>query len=339
MRLGIIGLGFGRYVLLPAARRITGVEVSALCGTDMGRAREWARTLGVPEAFDDSRALLDANAADAILIATTPAAQPEIALEALARRVPVLLSKPLAPSLAEARAVADAAERSQTVAMMDFLFPEIPAWQRCRELVAEGAIGEVRHAVVTWLLESYDVRQGLRTWKTDAGAGGGATRFFGSHLMYNLEWLLGAVRSVRGATESARDLNLPGDTLATFLFEMHSGATVSATISNAATGASDHTWRLFGSRGALELSTSSSDFVRGFRLRATGGTNGDVTPADFAREPSEDARVPLMEAIIRRFLRAVENRVTERPSVADGVRVHLLLEACARAAGRDAVTV
>jgi predicted dehydrogenase len=101
---------------------------------------------------------------------------------------------------------------------MDFIFPELPAWRRCRELLADGAIGRVHHAAITWLFESYDHRAGIKTWKTDRASGGGVTSHFGSHLIYNLEWMLGPVEHLGAAGGTPASLGETGDSMMNVLF-------------------------------------------------------------------------------------------------------------------------
>ena len=48
MRVGVVGLGFGAAVHVPALRRLEGVEVVALAGSNRAGAEEAAAAAGVP---------------------------------------------------------------------------------------------------------------------------------------------------------------------------------------------------------------------------------------------------------------------------------------------------
>ncbi len=78
---------------------------------------------------------------DAVVIATPASTHVELALAALAADKHVLIEKPLARSLADARRVADAAMRSHRTAMVGHLMVYHPAVRRLRELLRSGALG------------------------------------------------------------------------------------------------------------------------------------------------------------------------------------------------------
>ena len=83
------------------------------------------------------------------------------------------------------------------VHVIDFMFPEVEAWQQARALLDEGAIGRLTHFAYTWRIETYASRTGADTWKTRTIEGGGALGNFGSHVFYNIEWLLEPVTRLR----------------------------------------------------------------------------------------------------------------------------------------------
>jgi predicted dehydrogenase len=110
IRVGLIGAG-------PWARAVTGPVFAA--GPETTLSGVWSRTpanaaevaadLGV-EAFAEVDALLDAS--DAVAIAVTPDAQPALAVRAAGAGKPVLLEKPIAADVANARRIVDAVDRA-----------------------------------------------------------------------------------------------------------------------------------------------------------------------------------------------------------------------------------
>jgi predicted dehydrogenase len=109
VRVGLIGAG-------PWARAVTGPVFAAGPETELvgvwsrtaEHAREVASGLGVA-AYEDVDALIVAS--DAVAIAVTPDAQPDLARRAVEAGKSVLLEKPLAADLADAQRLADAIER------------------------------------------------------------------------------------------------------------------------------------------------------------------------------------------------------------------------------------
>ncbi|HEY4141798.1 MAG TPA: Gfo/Idh/MocA family oxidoreductase, partial [Pseudolabrys sp.] len=103
IRLGIVGINYGRLVHLPAFRTDPRCEVVALAGSNAERTAEAATAANVPKSYGNWRALLEDKDIDAVSIATMPALQAEIAIEALKRGKPVFAEKPMASTLTDAR--------------------------------------------------------------------------------------------------------------------------------------------------------------------------------------------------------------------------------------------
>jgi len=118
LRLGIVGAGvFGRYHALKAA---TGSR-SAYAGSydpDQARAQAIASEAG-GLAFDSLDALIAAS--DAVIVASPTRTHAEAALAALGAGRPVLVEKPIAATLPEADAMAEAATRRGLVLQVGHL--------------------------------------------------------------------------------------------------------------------------------------------------------------------------------------------------------------------------
>jgi len=98
---------------------------------------------GIPSTPDFDEVL--ASDVDAVLLATPAATHHDLAMRALESGKHVFVEKPLALTAAEARALAETADRLDRVLMVGHILEYHPAFERLVELVREGAIGEVRH--------------------------------------------------------------------------------------------------------------------------------------------------------------------------------------------------
>jgi len=100
---------------------------------------------GLPEGacFSSLEAALADTDADAVLITAGAAVHAPLALSAVAAGKHVLVEKPFAPTLEGARAVTDAAAAKNRVLMVSQNYRFFPAPWAVRDLVAEGAVGEV----------------------------------------------------------------------------------------------------------------------------------------------------------------------------------------------------
>ncbi len=144
MRIAVIGAGTmgGRY----AARIASGefgadLELAGVADLDLDRAEAVARPTGAP-AFDSAEELLESIRPDAVYIATPDAHHRNPALAAAAARIPFLLEKPLATTVADAQAIADAAHAARIVAEVNFSNRWSPPFIAAKQSIDRGEFGD-----------------------------------------------------------------------------------------------------------------------------------------------------------------------------------------------------
>ena len=104
-----------------------------------------ARELGVPR-LDSLRSLLDGAAGarpDAVIVATPNALHVEQALACIEAGLPVLLEKPVAPSVAEAARLVERARELDARVLVGHHRAHSPIVRRARELVDAGTLGRL----------------------------------------------------------------------------------------------------------------------------------------------------------------------------------------------------
>ncbi len=337
IRIGIVGCNYGRLVQLPAFRLDPRCEVVALAGRDAARTAELANVDGVRLAFGNWEKLVEHPDVDAVVIATSPGAQPAIAIRALALGKPVFAEKPMAADLAGAEAMAQAAAASGRPTMVDFGFCEVLSWRRAKALLDEGAIGRLRHVAVNWNVENYATRMRIRNWKTSGADGGGALGNFVSHSFHYLEWLCGPIVAM-----STRLSGLPDDpvmeTNAAISMAFQSGAAGTIAMSCASYLGSGHRLEFYGEDGTLTLINNTADYMRGFQLSLARRPAGALAPLEIVdpvdlRFPS-DGRIAPVSRLAGGFLDAIENGQPTSVGFAQGLRVQALLDTARRANNR-----
>jgi predicted dehydrogenase len=141
LRVGVVGCGYwgSKHVRVLSALR--SVSEVAVIDPDP-RSRE-----AMLSAFPASRAFPDLEAAlthvDALVVAVPPRNHAEVALKALRHGKHVLVEKPLATSLAEARLLVSEARRSNVVLMVGHTFEFNPAVRELRKRLDRGELGEL----------------------------------------------------------------------------------------------------------------------------------------------------------------------------------------------------
>ena len=332
IRLGIIGSNYGRTVLLPAFRADPRCEVIAMAGSNAERTAALAKEAGVPKAYGDWRALVDDKDVQAIVIATPPSLQSEIAVAALKAGKPVFAEKPMAADLAGARAMLDAAAQSGLPTGIDFNFTRILAWLRAKEMLEAGCVGALRHVTVHWHVESRAIQMRMRNWKTAGGNdGGGVIGNFVSHSFHYLEWFVGPIDGLQ-----ARVAGMPDDpelqaTVAMAL-RYKTGPQVSLSMSCASYAGMGHRIEFFGEDGTLVLHNPTADYMRGFELTYAKrpGALERIAVDDPIDAQYPDGRIAPVSRLANKFFDAIETGKQTAPDFAAGYRVQALIDAAQR---------
>jgi predicted dehydrogenase len=207
------------------------------------------------------------------------------------------------------------------------------AWRKAKVLIDSGAIGRLRHVVVTWNVENQSTKLRLKNWKTSGASGGGALGNLASHSLHYFEWFCGPVSEL-----SARLASLPDDpaleTTVMLSLAFGSGATGSLSVSSAAYLGSGHRLELYGDDGTLVLANSTSDYMRGFTLSHARRPAAVLETVAIDPDPldlkSPDGRIAPVSRLATRFLDAIEARKSVQPGFAEGYRVQVLLDAARR---------
>jgi len=158
-----------------------------------------AEAAGVP-CFADHREMLERVRPAGVIVATPNALHVPVALDCLARGIPVLVEKPVADTVEDARRLAEAQAASGVPVLVGHHRRHNPIVQRARALVQEGRLGRLVavHAQATFLKPDayFDV-----AWRREPG--GGPVLINLIHDIDLLRFLAGEVEAVISATSSA----------------------------------------------------------------------------------------------------------------------------------------
>ena len=227
LRVGIIGTGRAGWCHAMAFSRLPDVAVTALWNRTYSRAERLAAVLARPDIkiFVDWRDLLERGQVDIISITTDPMARKGPFAEALAQNRHVLVEKPLALGLSEAKEMASLARQSRTVTAVSFNWRYSPAYQTSWRAIQEGQIGRLLDIRTVWRMRYNPPFSSGRSWSEMSGA----LREAGSHEFDRVRFLTGwnfksVVCSLRSARERRTDVSVdnptPSDTSALVMAEM-----------------------------------------------------------------------------------------------------------------------
>lgn len=329
VRVGMVGAGRMAAVHASAFRSVAGADLVAVHDVDPERAAALARTSGaaaVPT-IDDL-----VEECDAVLVCTWTSEHEAAVARAVTAGRAVFCEKPLAPSLARARSLTEVVRTAGVVNQVGLPLRWSPTFAVLRHLLADPGNGQILTAT---LHSEAPGRDGFAaSWRGDVTkSGGGMLVEVGFHDIDLLEWLIAPADSVSafvrpGAREGIED-----------------GAAVTLRFGGGAVGALVTVWHDIPRRPqtrALSIVCENARFLvdagTTWSLQVTGPGRRDLT-LDAGELERRAVGLGLPIDAHGAFVRAVEDRVDATPSLADGLRVHQVIDAAYRSASRDGATV
>jgi predicted dehydrogenase len=144
LRWGILGAGSIARKFAEGLTSADGAELTAVGSRQQESADAFGDEFGIPHRHASYQALADDADVDAIYVATPHTLHRENSILCLEAGKAVLCEKPFAINAEQAREAVDVA-RARGVFLMEAMWTRFfPIMYRLRELLAEGAIGEVR---------------------------------------------------------------------------------------------------------------------------------------------------------------------------------------------------
>ena len=191
MRVGVIGCGIVADAShLPGYRKVPGVQVAAVCDTDLAKAEQLAADFGVAHAYLDYREMLARERLDIVSVATPPSVHAEATIASLGSGAHVLCEKPMAMNPAEAEAMIAAAQRADRLLTVGQNFR---CWEGSRLLksrIERGELGHIYYARV--VCSGKMVLAGNDTVLRRELAGGGILFCTAVHPVDLAYWLMGS---------------------------------------------------------------------------------------------------------------------------------------------------
>ena len=352
-------------------------SMTALAGRDADRAGEAARTLGWESSTDDWKSLLQRDDVHVIDVCTPGDTHAEIAIAALEAGKHVLCEKPLANSVNEAKAMADAAAKaaqSGVRSMVGFNYRRVPALALARKFVADGRLGAIRHVRANYLQDFIVDPSFPMMWRLMAErAGSGALGDIGAHIIDLAQFITGdQLSGVSALTETfVKERPLPEGTSAGLAKGSAQGADMGAvTVDDAALflarfnggaiGTFEATRFATGRKNAMRIELNGSEGSLAFDFESMNelwfyDNRIDDAEGGFRRILATEPEHPYLEAWwppghglgyehtftheIRDFVQATAHDRDPEPSFADGLQVQQVLQAVqTSAANRSAWT-
>lgn len=153
VRIGIAGCGVvATAYYLPYIMKMETAEISAVCDVHATRTEACRRLFGAKQTYCDYYEMIDKADIDAVFILTPPGTHVPFTLKAVEAGKHVLVQKPMATNMADARKIADAVRQAGVKAIIEpsSQSPLDPDIALLRGLVREGVLGEILWFTLGW---------------------------------------------------------------------------------------------------------------------------------------------------------------------------------------------
>ncbi|MBN1925119.1 MAG: Gfo/Idh/MocA family oxidoreductase [Prolixibacteraceae bacterium] len=146
VRWGILSTAkIGTVKIIPAIQKASNCEVLAISSRTFDNAKKEADKLGIPKAYGSYEAMLSDPEIDAVYNPLPNHLHVPYTLKALEAGKHVLCEKPISLNSEEAARFLAEVEKFPDLKVMEaFMYRFHPQWQKAKQLVHEGAIGEVK---------------------------------------------------------------------------------------------------------------------------------------------------------------------------------------------------
>ncbi|PWW08684.1 putative dehydrogenase [Paenibacillus cellulosilyticus] len=145
LKWGIMGCAkIAQRAVIPGLHLSELNEAAAIASRDADKAKRTAEELNIGTAYDSYEALLADPSIDVIYIPLPNHLHKEWAIRAAEAGKHILCEKPLALNAHEAAEMAEAADKAGVLLSEAFMYRYHPRYDQIRDLIASGAIGEIR---------------------------------------------------------------------------------------------------------------------------------------------------------------------------------------------------
>ena len=327
LALGIVGCGAITEVFhLPTAAAVAEAVVVALADLDIERARALGRAYGVNRCVEDYRALFDG--VDAVVLALPNHLHASAAMEFLRRDIAVLVEKPPATSLDEARAMSAVASASQTLLQVGLSLRFCAGARIVKQAIDLGWLGRIQNFCLEFGSPfAWPVTSGSLFIRDQAV--GGVLLDAGSHMLDCLLWWLGEATEV-----DYRDDSLGGVEAECGLTLHLSGprGAVGGTVALSRLRRLRNIARIVGDRMTVEFDLTTPD-----RVLLSPTAPHEASPSGFTLDTAATGRqswTDVYAAQLRAFTRAVLDGASSPVPAESAMPVVGLIERCYQHRGR-----
>jgi predicted dehydrogenase len=147
---GIIGLGGRAQSIVEESRGIGDLRIAAICDCFAPRVDDFRKKLGKNQnwqGYGDFREMIEKEKLDGVMVETTTHARAWIAIQAMQAGLDAYIEKPMCLTIAEGRAMVNAARKFKSVTQVGTQQRSMPLNNWASDLVKNGTLGKI-HTII-----------------------------------------------------------------------------------------------------------------------------------------------------------------------------------------------
>lgn len=232
IRLAVIGAGgIAQVAHIPLWKKLPGVDLVAVCDTNLARAKAVAERYDIPQFFTKDDDVLKLDDVDAIDICAPTHMHMPLAIASLSAGKHVLVEKPIARTLEEGEKMVQAAKRYQRRLMVAMNVRFRRDAINMKSFIDAGELGEVFYAKCGWLRRQEKWAEASWLYQKQY-SGGGVLMDLGVQMLDLALWLFGnkKAKAVKATTYNNVS-KLEVEDVATAFVHLEDGSTLTLEVS------------------------------------------------------------------------------------------------------------
>ncbi len=195
INVGLIGLGFGEKVHLPALISNSRFNLTSFFHPDKEKVLNKSK-LNLLKGYYDWEEFLNDKNIQALVISTPPDTRFQLALDALNCSKHLFLEKPVALKSDDISVLQKIALKKKLSVGVNFEYRCVPHFNQAKKIISQGILGDTWLVKFDWLMSSRSSPKREWNWYSDSKKGGGVVGALGTHAFDILHWLIGPTVSV-----------------------------------------------------------------------------------------------------------------------------------------------
>lgn len=311
VKVAVIGIGNmgSAHASCIVKNEIKGMSLTAVCDISHKKLETFSEKYPHIKCYESYEKLFEDKVCDSVIIAVPHPLHAQIAISAFKHGLNVMLEKPADIAVSRVQKLNEEAKKSGKIFGIMFNQRTNPLYQKAREIVKSGSLGELKRTV--WIITNwfrtqhyYNSGDWRATW---SGEGGGVLLNQAPHNLDLWQWICGMPESVTAFCDVAKYHNIEVEDDATIFTRYKNGATG---VFMTSTGECPGTNRLeiSGDLGKIVL---ENGVLKWFKLKIPISTVIEESSEDFAKidydyeEIKQESPETAHKGILKNFANAI----------------------------------